>query len=114
MERVPKAITEFTLSFQKLKCMLLLFSLFNDLLLFTRSRVYKIFYKSCNFNTLISLINEGLQITVGSVKKYLNLINEGSGTNGGPGIFVTLYEEAFENSHFFSIFTQFFNDFFQK
>ena len=23
-------------------------------------------------------------------KKYLNLINEGSGTNEGPGIFVTL------------------------
>ena len=35
-------------------------------------------------------------------KKYLNLINEGSGTNGGPGIFVTLYKEAFENSHFFT------------
>ena len=34
-------------------------------------------------------------------KKYQNLINEGSGTNGGPGIFVTLYKEAFENSHFF-------------
>ena len=30
------------------------------------------------------------------------LINEGSGTNGGPGIFVTLlYKEAFENSYFF-------------
>ena len=27
-------------------------------------------------------------------KKYLNLINEGSGTNGGPEIFVTLYKEA--------------------
>ena len=34
-------------------------------------------------------------------KKNLNLINEGSGTNGGPGIFVTLYEEAFQNSQFF-------------
>ena len=28
-------------------------------------------------------------------KKYINLINEGSGTNEGPGIFVTLYKEAF-------------------
>ena len=34
-------------------------------------------------------------------KKYLKLINEGSGTNEWPGIFVTLYEEAFENSQFF-------------
>ena len=34
-------------------------------------------------------------------KKYLNLINKGSGTNGGPGIFATLYKEAFENSHLF-------------
>ena len=32
-----------------------------------------------------------MQITVGSGKKYLNLITEGSDTNGGPGIFVTLY-----------------------
>ena len=39
--------------------------------------------------TLISIINEGLQITVGS------------GTNEGPGIFVALYKEAFENSQFF-------------
>ena len=38
----------------------------------------------------------------GSVwKAYLNLINEVSGTNGGPGICVTLYKEAFENRHFF-------------
>ena len=42
--------------------------------------------------TLISLINVGLQI------------NEGSGTNGGPGIFVALYKEVFENSHFFMTF----------
>ena len=32
-------------------------------------------------------------------KKYLNLINEGSATNGGPGILVTLYKVAFEISH---------------
>ena len=44
-------------------------------------------------------------------KKYLNLINQGFGTNEGPGIFVTLYEEAFEIRQFFSIFTQFFNVF---
>ena len=50
--------------------------------------------------TLISLINVGLKITVGSEKIYLNLINEGSGTNGGQGIFVTLYKEDFENSQF--------------
>ena len=31
-------------------------------------------------------------------RKYLNLINKGSGTNEWPEIFVTLYEEAFENS----------------
>ena len=39
--------------------------------------------------TLMSLINVGLQITVvfRVWKKYLNLINERSGTNGGPGIF---------------------------
>ena len=29
---------------------------------------------------------------------FITLINEGSGTNEGPGIFVTLYNEAFENS----------------
>ena len=51
--------------------------------------------------TLISLINVGLQITVGSGKKYLILINEGSGTNVGPGIFVMLYKEAFEMATFF-------------
>ena len=34
-------------------------------------------------------------------KKCQNLINEGSGTNEGPEIFVTLYKEVFENSHFF-------------
>ena len=34
-------------------------------------------------------------------KKILNLINEGSGTNERPGIFVRLYKEAFENSQFF-------------
>ena len=33
-------------------------------------------------------------------KKHLNLINERSGTNEWPGIFVTLYEEAFEISNF--------------
>ena len=38
-------------------------------------------------------------------KKNLNLINEGSGTNGGPGIFVTLYKEAFEISHEWSLIT---------
>ena len=41
--------------------------------------------------TLISLINIELQINVGSgknIKTYLT--NEGSGTNGGPGIFVTV------------------------
>ena len=47
-------------------------------------------------------------------KKYQNLINEGSRTNGGPGIFATLYKEVFENSHFISIFNQFFKDFFKK
>ena len=34
-------------------------------------------------------------------KKYQNLINEGSGTNGGPGFSLTLYKEVFENSQFF-------------
>ena len=34
-------------------------------------------------------------------EKKLNLIKEGSGTNGGPRSFVTLYKEAFENSQFF-------------
>ena len=34
-------------------------------------------------------------------KKYQNLINVGSGTNGGPGIFVRLNKEIAENSHFF-------------
>ena len=34
-------------------------------------------------------------------KKYQNLINEGSGIYGGPGVFVTLYKEVFENSQFF-------------
>ena len=34
-------------------------------------------------------------------KKYQNLINTGSGTNGGPGIFVRLNKEIAENSHFF-------------
>ena len=47
-------------------------------------------------------------------KKYLNLINEGSGTNGGPGIFVTLCKEAFDNSHFIRFSPHFFNDFFSK
>ena len=47
-------------------------------------------------------------------KKYQNLINVGSGTNEGPVIFVRLNKEIAENSHFFSIFTQIFNDFFQK
>ena len=27
-------------------------------------------------------------------KKYLKIINEGSGINGGPGIFVTLYNDT--------------------
>ena len=54
-------------------------------------------------DTLICLINVGLQITVGSGKKYKpNEKEVWNGTNGGPGIFVTLiYKEAFENSHFF-------------
>ena len=30
-------------------------------------------------------------------------MNEGSGTNGGSGIFVTLHKEAFENCHFFRL-----------
>ena len=34
-------------------------------------------------------------------KKYQNLIDVGSGTNGGPGIFVRLNKEIAENSHFF-------------
>ena len=34
-------------------------------------------------------------------KKYIIPINEGSGTNEGPRIFVTLHKQAFENSHFF-------------
>ena len=34
-------------------------------------------------------------------KKYQNLINVGSGTNGGPGIFARLNKEIAENSHFF-------------
>ena len=36
----------------------------------------------------------GLQITVGSGKKNLNLINEGSGTNEGLEIFARLYKEV--------------------
>ena len=63
--------------------------------------------------TLISLINVGLQINVGS-GKYQNLINEGSGTNGVPGIFVTLYKEVFENSHFFRFSTKFSMIFFKN
>ena len=43
-------------------------------------------------------------------KKYLNLINEGSGTNGGPGIFETQYKETFENSHFLSFLPNFFKN----
>ena len=57
--------------------------------------------KICLVHTLIFLLNVGLQIKSGIWKKYLNLINKGSGTNGGPGIFVTLYKKAFENGHFF-------------
>ena len=34
-------------------------------------------------------------------KKYLDLINEGCGTNGGPGIFARLNKRIAENSHFF-------------
>ena len=34
-------------------------------------------------------------------KKYQNLISVGSGTNGGPGIFVRVNKEIAENSHFF-------------
>ena len=34
-------------------------------------------------------------------KKHQNLINVGSGTNAGPGIFVRLNKEIAENSHFF-------------
>ena len=51
--------------------------------------------------TLLSLITVGLQINVGSGKNCQNLINVGSGTNGGPGIFVRLDKEIAENSHFF-------------
>ena len=40
-------------------------------------------------------------------KKYINLINEGSGTNGGPGSFVTLNRVAFEISNFFRFSTNF-------
>ena len=47
-------------------------------------------------------------------KKFQNLINEGSGTNGGPGIFVTLYKEVFENSHFFRFLPNFSMIFFEN
>ena len=39
-------------------------------------------------------------------KKYQNLINVESGTNGGPGIFVRLNKEIVENSHFFRFFSK--------
>ena len=47
-------------------------------------------------------------------KIYLNLINDGSGTNGGPGIFVTLYKKDFENSHFLRFSTNFSLTFFKN
>ena len=34
-------------------------------------------------------------------KKYQNLINVRSGTNGGPAIFIRLNKEIAENIHFF-------------
>ena len=47
-------------------------------------------------------------------KTYQNLINKGSGTNQGPGIFVTLYKKVFENSHFFRFSLNVSMIFFQK
>ena len=51
-------------------------------------------------------------------KQYLNLINEGSGTNGGPGIFVTLHKEAFEKNlpsfDFLLIFQGFFSKIYKR
>ena len=40
-------------------------------------------------------------------KKYQNLINEAPGTTGGPGSFVTLSKEVFENSYFFRFLSNF-------
>ena len=68
-------------------------------------------YRYCTLNfcesqqtrlsTLISLINVARVANNRRIwKKYLTLINEGSVTNGGPGIFETVYKETFENSHF--------------
>ena len=66
-------------------------------------------------DTLICLINVGLQITVGSGKKYKPNEKEAwNGINGGPGIFVTLYRVAFEISHFFRFPANFSMIFFQK
>ena len=47
-------------------------------------------------------------------KKYQNLIKVGSGTNGGPGIFVRLNKEIAENSHFFQFSPKFSMIFFKN
>ena len=47
-------------------------------------------------------------------KKYQKLINVGSETNGGSGIFIRLNKEIAENSHFFRFSPKFSMIFFEK
>ena len=47
-------------------------------------------------------------------KKFQNLINVGSGTNTGPGIFVRLNQEIVENCHFFRFSAKFSMIFFKN